>query len=56
MSTFMQWVANILTKIQKKTPNAIIIKGYIKLAISKLQPPAFPTREVDEMTNAAHVD
>ena len=34
----------------------MIIKGYMKLAISKLQFPAFPINEVDEMTKAAHVD
>ncbi len=52
----MQWVANILTKMQKKIPKAMIIKGYMKLEISNEQFPEFPIKLVDEMTKAAQVD
>ena len=42
--------------MQSKIPKAIINKGYIKLEISNWHYEPAPTKEVEEITKAAHVD
>jgi len=39
-----------------KIPKAIRTKGYIKLVMNLSQPIGVATKEVDEITKAAHVD
>ena len=56
VSTFMQCVDKILTKIQIKIPKAISSNGYIKLLIMYLHPLPLPINVVDDITNAAQVD
>ncbi len=54
--TDIKCVLNILTNIHKIIPNAINNNGYIKLDNSNWHPFTELIKEVDEITNAAHVD
>lgn len=54
--TVVQWVDNVLTRMQKKIPKAMSKSGYIRFEIPNKHPAPDPINAVDDITKAAQVD